>query len=418
MVTMSTSKKVLAVLVLLSSIFLYYYRTGSMSSSQKLVVVLGGGVVGLQTAVDLLEAGYAVTLLSKHLPGDEDPHYPSQQAAATWASDEPAVDAETKQWYDEGYKRWDEMSNGAEFKSAGVTRRPCFRYWEEPPRGGESALWHSSGVSSFRILDPPDLPSGVAFGTTFTTFCVNAPEYLNYLHNRIIALGGDVIRATLPTDQGLVKGLQAALEVLKNKTSVVQEEDVYAYVNAMGEGGLRMAGDKGLFPIRSQSIHIRGEAHKIADRIGDSGIYYAIPRVGSGITVLGGFMEMGNWNETVNPEVNANILRGCKKLIPECLNEHGEFDVVAEFVGFRPHRKAGARVEIEQIKSLSGSGNITVVHNYAHGPGGFFKSVGASRKVVRLVDSLSSGIILDQNVSKKEEQEVFEGFYRQGKASG
>jgi D-amino-acid oxidase len=79
---------------------------------------------------------------------------------------------------------------------------------------------------------------------------------------------------------------------------------------------------------------------------------------------------LGPRNETVNPEINNKILEGCKKLIPECLDENGEFKVLKECVGLRPHRKGGPRVEIEKVKDLSGGGDIVVIHNYGHGPGG------------------------------------------------
>ncbi|KAF2496081.1 nucleotide-binding domain-containing protein [Lophium mytilinum] len=382
--------------------------------STKRVIVLGGGVVGLQTAVDLLEAGYAVNVIAKHLPGDIDAHYPSQQSASTWASDEPTVDAETRRWYDEGYKQWEIMSEEDEFKAAGVVKRPTFRYWENPPENlvklGLSALWHSKDIPSFRILDPEELPPGVKFGTTYTTFSVNTPAYLDYLQSRIVALGGAIERATLPVDQGLEQGLKEARQLVDSK-------DIYAYVNAMGTYGMKLAGDKGLLVIRDQSIHVKGESNKYADRIDDDGIYYAIPRVGAGLTVLGGYLEVENWSETLDPDCVRKVLKSCKKLIPECLNDDGEFTVLGEYVGIRPHRKGGARVEIEQLKDMPEES--VVVHNYGHGPGGFFKSVGAARKVVRLLDSIGSGLEFPPNLEEKQgsasqDQEIFPGFY--GKA--
>jgi len=150
-----------------------------------------------------------------------------------------------------------------------------------------------------------------------------------------------------------------------------------------------LVGDENVFPLKSHSIHVKGEAEKIADRIDNNGIYYAIPRVGSGFTVLGGFMDPGNWNETLDPELLAKILRLCKKLIPECLDDNGEFTVLGEYVGLRPHRKGGARVEVDLIESTSGR-DIPVVHSYGHGAGGFFKAIGSARKVVRLVDGLNA----------------------------
>lgn len=75
-------------------------------------------------------------------------------------------------------------------------------------------------------------------------------------------------------------------------------------------------------------------------------------------------------NETVNPDVNKRILEGCKQLIPECLNENGDFTILKEYVGLRPHRKGGPRVEIEQLKHSPDFEESIVIHNYGHGPGG------------------------------------------------
>jgi len=73
-------------------------------------------------------------------------------------------------------------------------------------------------------------------------------------------------------------------------------------------------------------------------------------------------------NETVNPDCVRKVLKNCKKLIPECLNDNGDFTVLNEYVGIRPHRKGGARVEVEKLKDMPDES--VVVHNYGHGPGG------------------------------------------------
>jgi hypothetical protein len=60
-------------------------------------------------------------------------------------------------------------------------------------------------------------------------------------------------------------------------------------------GSKELAGDEEVFPMQSHAIHIKGEPAIISDRIDDGGIYYAIPRAGTGVTVLGGYMQLGNW---------------------------------------------------------------------------------------------------------------------------
>jgi glycine/D-amino acid oxidase-like deaminating enzyme len=41
------------------------------------IVVLGAGVIGLTNAVYLAEAGYVVTVIAAHVPGDESIEYTS-----------------------------------------------------------------------------------------------------------------------------------------------------------------------------------------------------------------------------------------------------------------------------------------------------------------------------------------------------
>lgn len=53
---------------------------------QSRVVVLGAGVVGLTTAIALLESGFHVTIVAEHLPGSFHPDYTSPWAGAIWRS--------------------------------------------------------------------------------------------------------------------------------------------------------------------------------------------------------------------------------------------------------------------------------------------------------------------------------------------
>lgn len=71
-----------------------------------------------------------------------------------------------------------------------------------------------------------------------------------------------------------------------------------------------------------------------------------------------------------NKDVDANttrlILERAKILAPELLDPRtGKFDVVSEQVGFRPSRKGGPRVEVENV------GGRVVVHSYGHSGAGY-----------------------------------------------
>ena len=160
-------------------------------------------------------------------------------------------------------------------------------------------------VENFSILPPSKLPTGVKFGWSFTSFAVDTPKYLLYLKSRILSLGGQIFKAEFRGGVPFQNTLKAAARMLKSYLPRNRGNDIYAFVNASGMGGLQLAGDMTVFPLRSQTVWIKGEAKRIVDRLevgeteskGQIVIYYACPRVGSGYTVLGGYMEEGNWYE-------------------------------------------------------------------------------------------------------------------------
>jgi D-amino-acid oxidase len=50
-----------------------------------------------------------------------------------------------------------------------------------------------------------------------------------------------------------------------------------------------------MFPTRGQTVYVEGEGANIVIRTGEWGLAYAIPRKGSGYTLLGGSQEVANW---------------------------------------------------------------------------------------------------------------------------
>lgn len=124
-------------------------------------------------------------------------------------------------------------------------------------------------------------------GLSYTTFCINTPTYLTYLHAKILSLGGSVSRHVLPSSA------DSSFSSSLKKLAVGQ--DVLAFVNATGLGSKDLVGDSNVFPTRGQTIFVRGESKQISAQIGKGTIAYVIPRVGSDFTLLGGTMEEGDW---------------------------------------------------------------------------------------------------------------------------
>jgi len=158
---------------------------------------------------------------------------------------------------------------------------------------------------------------------------------------------------------------------------------------------------KRLHPIRGQTVLVKGELKEIRTLQSydatskTTRIAYAIPRPGSGTTVLGGCNIKEEWSTEADDEMTKEILGKCRDLVPELLIKgNDQFEVIKVQVGLRPGRTGGARVEREVVSvgSEMEKRDMVVVHAYGMAGAGFQNSVGVAGEVLKLVegDSLQS----------------------------
>ncbi|GAB7360293.1 hypothetical protein MBLNU230_g8051t1 [Neophaeotheca triangularis] len=357
-------------------------------SAKKHVVVLGAGVTGLTSAVMLAEDGYHVTILAAHVPGDSSIEYTSPWAGAHWRThasvDEPILcdwDVQTLDYWTEQLQL--EKRQGREGEM-GIKMYDSYDLWDSP---STETLWWTPYVHDFRSLlpshepiasynarCPPDSPQ-ITQAAVCQAPAINVPKYLLYLQNRALTAGAKVIKTRLPTSSGLTHALQTIETLLPQHNRPVAD----LYVNATGLGAAKLCRDTSMFPIRGQTVLVRGEASATRTRLGDGYVAYCIPRPGSGTTILGGTKEVGNWSEAVDADATDKILQGARVLAPELLLPHGGFEVVSVQCGLRPGREGGPRVEGEFV------GGRSVVHAYGHAGAGYQNSIGCARLVGRLV---------------------------------
>lgn len=264
----------------------------------------------------------------------------------------------------------------------------------EHPEIQQGGLWYAREVRNFKKLDSPPTP-GVAVAACFTTIAVNVPEYLSFLlrHVRNHA-NAKIIRHVLPAGDRFEASIDSAYQLARSAWHGVDSlPEMTAVVNASGLGARRLCKDNTMYPVRGQTVLVRGEAKYIrtrhgADKAGKDCISYVIPRPGSGTTVLGGVNEPGKWSEEPDEETVQAILQRCRALAPELLTARDgqDFDVLSVQVGLRPAREGGCRVEGEVFHINDSSTPVTVVHAYGHGGAGFQNSYGVARRVSRLLD--------------------------------
>jgi D-amino-acid oxidase len=255
--------------------------------------------------------------------------------------------------------------------------------------------WFSKNVLSFKEIPEKVISSNTMHGHVYNSIMINVPMYLEYLYETALSLGATSIRTTLPRSSTLAGTLNYAKETvlayLPNQSQ--QTPKIDGFVNATGISAKFLVPDEDVFPVRGQTITVKGEAKRITTidaspanpTPASPNITYILPRPHSGTTVLGGTKQANSWKAEADAQTTQEILEGAKEWAPELLNEKGEFEILSVQVGLRPGRKGGARVELEELRQPADVGERYVVcHAYGHAGAGYQNSVGSAQQVVSL----------------------------------
>lgn len=221
----------------------------------------------------------------------------------------------------------------------------------------------------------PDAPQ-IACGAYYRAMSINVPRYLLYLQDKARSRGVQVIKARLAADGDF----SAALQEAEKLAQASGRSKPTCFVNTTGLGAKKLCGDEAMYPIRGQTVLVKGEASSTITRVGDGYRAYCIPRPGSGTTILGGTKEEGVWDEMPDDRITEQILLHNSWQIPELLTgPDGGFEVISVQCGLRPARRGGPRMEREFL------GKRAVVHAYGHAGAGYQNSIGSARMVVGMV---------------------------------
>jgi D-amino-acid oxidase len=303
------------------------------------VIVVGAGVVGLSSAVRLLEAGHDVAVVARDLPLETT----SSVAAALWAPYRAYPFERVTAWSRTTYTELETLSG---VDGTGVR----MLQGTELHRTAQVDPWWRDAVPTLTrvvALGPPYVD-----GWSFVAPVAEMPVYLAWLAGRVEALGGTVTRMALPS--------------LPDHAEVV--------VNATGLGARRMAADPSMLPVRGQIVYLEqvGVDRWWLDAGAEGGPVYVVPR--SRDIVVGGTDDEGEWDRRPDPDVAKMLLERAIGIVPALARAQ----VLGHRVGLRPARPS-VRLEAEEA-----DGRL-VVHCYGHGGAGVTLSWGCADEVAALV---------------------------------
>ncbi|WWC63896.1 uncharacterized protein I303_106501 [Kwoniella dejecticola CBS 10117] len=416
---------------------------------QNPIIILGAGIIGLTTAVRLLESplyrdeDIPVHIIADHLPNDPlDARYASTIAGAhhlSFADDE-----------DERQRRWDGRTFEVmfdEWKNEGEATGLMAVKQTEMFVGHDKHLKIYEEHPDFKIVEMAERPKDIDHAVSFTSLTMTPLTYLNRLLQRISHLSEGKVRIHRYHIPSLSSLTEPSVQTLIGKGTPL------AVVVCVGLGALTLGGveDKTVFPTRGQVIKVKapwiktGWTRQVGDLNGGEGgeRTYVIPRA-DGEVILGGTREEGGWEAEPRQETTQNILRRVLEICPELtqgdsdhkhpvsnqsspdLHNPTSTDVSAiptnkkerqtqssrlqsiimdNLVGFRPSREGGTRVERGPDLSLTrsvGSGKCqgegeaegeaegektVVVYNYGHGGAGWQSCWGTAEDAIALLEA-------------------------------
>jgi D-amino-acid oxidase len=307
------------------------------------VIVLGAGVVGLTTAVSLLEAGCDVQVAAD-APVEATTSY---IAAGVWFPTHVGPPGKVARW---GRRTFEVLAGQARDSVPGVIMRESLSLYRQPPGRPD---WTAS-VGRVREAASAELPPGYGYGLRFAVPQAEMPLYLPWLMGQVRDRGGEIVK--------------------RHVTALGELSDAGAdaVVNCTGLAARDLVGDRSVYPVRGQIVRVTnpGLALSVRDEFHPAGRAYVHPRTSD--CILGGTLEEHRWDIEPEPATAKAIIARCTEIVPSLAGT----EVIEHLAGLRP-----GRPEVRLAESTPEVGGPRIVHNYGHGGAGITLSWGCAEDV-------------------------------------
>ncbi|KAF4033710.1 FAD dependent oxidoreductase [Phytophthora infestans] len=327
------------------------------SAAECRVLVVGGGVIGLTSALALLQSGFRhVRVVAESFEATT-----SHIAGGLWmpfSLPDDADPAKPRKWCEASYA-WLTQLMETHGEEAGIHVVQGVEVSSEGPPLVVHPYW-AHCVENFRLLsreEAVEVSADAEHGFAFGTIIYNTGVFMKWLQKEVRQLG-------------------ATFE--QRRVNDFNVEDCDLLVNCSGLAARDLAGDDTVYPIRGQIIKVHNpRLDKYVAVIHRDGHHtYIIPRP-HGDVVLGGTVQPHCWNVANDDADVKGVWERCCKLWPEVRNSTR----IEPVAGLRPGRSGGVCLEMDPRPT---NGGALVIHNYAHGGSGHTLHWGCALDVVAL----------------------------------
>ena len=322
-----------------------------MATQLAQVAVLGAGVIGLPLATHLVET-FSTELVVTLIADKFSPDTTSDMSGGMLQPESPVGTSEEvariKRWCTATFDHVSTLYNSPEGCKSGATlahgyyvcTNPAFQ--KNDPWFRDLFLGFREASAAEKAMFPPQDFRVFAF----STYLLRCRTYLPWLKSRFIQQGGIII--------------QKKVENLSELSSY----DVV--INCTGLGAATLVSDASMYPAKGQLVSVSAPwvQHFFLEGGWSAKQTYIFPRSldnGKKEVLLGGCFHENDCSEEISPDINKAILQRCQAAMPNLTGA----EVLDTWVGHRPMRKGGVRLEREE-----GSHHPVVIHCYGHGGAG------------------------------------------------
>ncbi|KAM7295190.1 D-amino-acid oxidase [Ixodes scapularis] len=332
------------------------------------VGVVGAGIIGLTTAVRIIESveDVRVTVIAESLT----PHTTADAAMGYFGTSviDGISDEKLRDWCVESYNFYLHLIRRQPGEQIGLALTPAYSYrqtYAPKPLYAEAYL-------AYRDLTQEELsafPGNYQYGTYALAITFACNKLLSYLMERLLQKGGRFVS--------------------KKVTSLNElAHDYDAIVNCTGVGASFLVPDPDVIPVQGQTIKVSAPWIKHATFVEKK--CSVCPTVD--YVILGVSSVYGASSLVPDPEVAKNIWTNCLEVVPSLMDAK----ILSHQVGLRPYRKP-IRLEIENRVIEKSGKTLPIVHNYGHGGSGITVSWGVAGDAVKLLQD----VIRDNNVTRQ-----------------
>jgi D-amino-acid oxidase len=311
------------------------------------VIVVGAGVVGLTTAVRLLEAGCDVRVVADATVAGTT----SYVAAGIWFPTHAGPPGKVAVW---GRRTLEVLAGQARDSVPGVVMRESLALYRQPPGRPDWA----AAVGHVREATAAELPPGYAYGLRFAVPQAEMPVYLPWLMRQVRERGGEIVTRHVA------------------KLAELSGAGVDALVNCPGLAARDLVGDQSVYPVRGQLVRVTnpGITMSVRDEFHPAGRAYVHPRTSD--CILGGTLDEDQWDTKPDPATAEAIIARCREILPAV----ADAEVIEHLAGLRP-----GRPEVRLEEGTQERGGPRLVHNYGHGGSGVTLGWGCAEDVTRIL---------------------------------